>query len=168
MSARIMKSQVQEAVVRGLARGATESTRNVRWFAESGPGRFDAIRAPDHDVASTANQTTVLHAKHLHTLDAAAVNVVVALHWHIRDPHHAAAVAVARSGVKSLAQASLDGVVSSTPLATLQLEHAMVELKLCNRMTVALAGLGIDVLSCRIRDVAARRDDRGGGAPAPG
>lgn len=154
-----MKLKAQGVGATGLPlHNESSSTRVVQWHAATGPVGFVSARAPSRDAASEGS-TTVLHAEHLHTRDWVPVNVVVALHWHFRDVQRAAvAVALSRSNVKSVTQASLAEVVGSTMLSALLVEHSMVELRLCNRMASALAGLGIGLRSCRIRDVAVPPD----------
>ena len=160
-----MKSRSQEAAVAGPPiRYAPGSMRTVQWHAATGPAGFVSVRAPSPDPASERPQTTVVHSEHLYTRDWVPVNVVVALHWLIRDVQKAsAAVALDRSTVKSVTQASLGEVVSSTMLGALLVEHAIVELKLCRRMASALTRLGIEIRSCRIRDVAVPPDVRDSG-----
>lgn len=134
-------------------RPAPGTTRTVRWHAAAGLDGFVSTRAASSDAAAEGKQTTVLHAEQLYTLDGVPVNVVVALHWSIRDAQKAALAASTRSSIKGVIHAVLCEVVSSTMLGALLTERALVELRLCNRLTGALAGCGIAVRSCRIRDV---------------
>ena len=127
------------------------------------PAGVVAIRAASPASAVDRSQTTVLHAEHLYTRDWVPVNIAVALHWHIRDAQKAVAGALARSNVKDATQSSLREVVGSIMIGALLVEHAMVELSLCKRMTSAVAGLGIEVHSCRIRHVAVPPDVRESG-----
>ena len=130
------------------------TTMGPTWPVAAGMTGFAPLRVPGRRAANEGEQITALHAEHLYTRDWVPVNVVVTLHWSIRDLQKAAAVAaLAQSNVRSASQASLSEVVGATMLGELLVEHVMVEPRLCRRMTGALADLGIELHACRIRDV---------------
>lgn len=147
-----MKTTTQAAATAGLsARHAPDSLPSHQGCA----AMEMSVAPPSPAPTSDGNQTTVLHAENLYTRDGVPVNVVVALHWHIRDgAATAVAVARARLSVKGVVQASLGDVVGSTMFGALLAERRVVERHICIRLAGALADLGIATRSCRIRVVA--------------
>ena len=155
-----MKLKVEGAAtaVRPVLR-TTSSGEVVPWRLGTGFVSVPPARAPSRDAANDLHQTTVLHVDRLRTLDGASLDVVFALHWSLREAQTApTTLALARSNVKGLAQASMEEVIGRTALDAVLAQHAMLELRLCNRMRGALTGLGIDILGCRLRDVSSTPD----------